>query len=383
MTEENNFIPAPVLTLFPPGPATHRTVCVVGARTGGAPLVLAILRRLGVSLLAADDDGFGETSAAGHHQARAIWGWDRVLEPDDIKALMPRMRNPVFLFVTRDPAAIAHLARHADHVTRRDRLLSYVRDAASLHDRLATLLNEAARPTLLISHEGGARDPTLLGRAIARKSAIDFPDDLAAWLEGTPAVPGSAQILLHEGRRGGGQGIAPDAAGGLALYVRAADSLGQGNTAEMLALAAIIVDMNVPRIAHLADGPLGVIAEAECGNGPETVYPDLVGAAFYLIGFARLLNSQPQQARLNLLVAERIMRRRLVLGLPDSPLSADNYWSCVFHMALAAKAIQRDDLCGDGRALIMEASASPQPARLAALGTALLDVFHARALSEL
>jgi hypothetical protein len=437
-----NVVAAPSLTIFPPRREKQRTICVLGAPRGGTSMIAGILRKLGVvmgddideannedrSFLAHGgvreifiEPGRAEEKARylahaaelvrGRNAEHDVWGWKDPLAAFYMGDLNPHIRNPVFIFITRDPGAIAQRERIEERVALRRRLLAYINIAADAYTSIAAFVAQRARPTLLVSYERALRAPLALGHAIADFVGVNPSPDYDSWLEEyvSPDRPdasitaqshGSAaarqfsstsavQILMEESlrvrREGFGGGPASDEAGvaGNKLYTTAVAMLNNGEYREAQDRALAILNMHAQQIPALLDGPIVVLAEELAGGGVEPIYPDLVCGAYYVLGMSSLLLASGQQALIYLTVAEGMMRHRLLQQLPGSVLSEANFWMCLFHKGVAAKAIQRRLVVKEVTRAVSQAASENPPAELTLLGKAGLAEAQKRVMAEL
>lgn len=345
--------------------------------------------------------------------AHEVWGWKDPLAAFYLPDLNPYLRNPCFILVTRDPGAIAQRERIEEGVTLRRRLLAYLKVTSEAYSIIADFIAQRARPTLLVSYERALRRPISAGDQIARFVGIDPSADYESWLEtyilpdrpdasitgelapfaavrqfgSTTAVKALMEESLRVRREGLADAPAPgeaDLAGvGNKLYRAAATLLNRGEYREAQDRAVAIINLYAMSTPALIDGPIGVLAEELAGGGDEAVYPDLVCGAFYLLGMSNLLLASGQQALIYFTIAERMMKRRLLGKIADSILSEANFWMCVFHKGVAAKAMRRQHIVEEVIQQLSDAAAAEPPAELARLGQSWLAEACKRAAIEL
>ena len=147
--------------------------------------------------------------------------------------------------------------------------------------------------------------------------------------------------------------------------------------------ALSILNLYSEHFPALFDGPIGVLADDLAGGGAEPVYPDLVCGAYYVLGMSSLLLASGQRALIYLTLAERMMRTRLLRQLPGSIFSEANFWMCLFHKGVAAKAVQRRQVVDKTMHAILAAASDHPPDELARLGNARLAEARKRATAEL
>lgn len=169
----------------PPG-----TVVVLGTARGGTSMVAGVLRILGVDLGAElDEDNnedrvflqhggdrriFSERSLASRkreylkhvrryiaerNQAGRTWGWKDPLASHYIEDVVGHLARPAFLFVARDPIAIATRQLFEEKSTAPGALLAYMLHALEDYRWVATFLTGCSPPPLLISYERALRHP--------------------------------------------------------------------------------------------------------------------------------------------------------------------------------------------------------------------------------
>lgn len=431
-----NIVASPALAIFPARREQQRTVCVLGAPRGGTSMVAGILRKLGLFMGADIDEANNEdrgflahggtreifldpgraeeklryiASSAALVSARNaehdVWGWKDPLAAFYIRDLNPHVRNPFFIFVTRDPGAIAQRERIEEGVALRRRLLAYMKATSEAYTVIADFLAQRARPTLLVSYERALRASFEVGHAIAEFVGLTAPADYDSWLEAyvspdrpdasisarplphaagrafasTPTVQIFVEESLRVRREGGDYGVStkPGEIGAIGdrLYSAGVELLNSGEYKEAQNRALAILNLFTQQIPALSDGPIGLVAEDLAGGGAEPVYPDLVCGACYLLGMSSLLLASGQQALIYFWLAERMMRRRLIRQLPGSILSEANFWMCLFHKGVAAKAVQRKEIVDEVIHDILAAASDDPPNDLALLaGHGLVEV---------
>jgi hypothetical protein len=394
-------VAASTLTVFPARRESQRTVCVLGALRGGTSMVAGILRKLGVFMgndidetvnedrqflthngqlvMFTDHSRSAERAKYVHdvlelvrrrNAAYDIWGWKDPLSAHYVRELDPQLRNPLFIFLTRDPGAIAQRGRIVERPSERRQILSYIKDAAQSYSQIVEVLSQRARPTLLVSYERALRMPVETGRAIAEFVGLPAPTDFDGWLRQylVPDRPDGSMSYLREDaaaprhfrsthsvialieesfrvRRDGlldrkKADFADPGHDANELYDAAVAFLNRGDLDAAEDRALSILNLYSHAVPQLVDGPIGVLAE-DLAGGDETLYPDQVCGAYYLLGLSSLLRTSGQRALIYFSIAERMMRTRLLAQRSDSVLSEANFWSCVFHKGAAAKAMQR------------------------------------------
>jgi hypothetical protein len=413
-------VASPCTTILPARSESHRTICVIGAPRGGTSMIAGILRKLGVFMgddvdpasnedreflvhggirkIFLDNTRQSERLSYINHVKSVIKsrndrydvrGWKDPISIFYIRDILDMIRNPVFLFITRDPGAIAQRERIEEQVTYRRRLLDYLKVALQAYDQSIDLITERSRPTLLISYERALRAPDQVGRAIARTLGTSVPLGFDEWvaayirpdrLDGSIEVDAvgmssstkqfgstrAVEALVEESLRLRREGLiepaleSPDDPGDAAigvtanrLYEMAAAALGRNGVEQAQNHAVAITSLYTEAFPQLADGPLGILAEELAGGGKSPEYPDVVCGAYYLLGMSHLLRASAQHAIIYFSLAERTMRTRLQQSTPGSILSRANYWNCVLHLGISAKVLQRTTLAAQMKDLIL------------------------------
>ncbi len=196
--------------LYPPAadPA-ERTYCVLGVPRGGTRMTSGLLGALGVFM--GDNLPYnGEDPAfTGHrgdyriftdprHPARQrqidamlatvdarnaahrLWGWKDPLSIFYIAALLDRLRNPHFIFVSRDPGAAAQReSAEVEFATASplegSRALQTLRRITDSYSLIAQFLAQAKKPTLMMSYERALRHPAETAAALVDFTGLPAP----------------------------------------------------------------------------------------------------------------------------------------------------------------------------------------------------------------
>ena len=159
--------PAQAKTLGPKVDPGHKeyTVVIYGAAPGGAFLAATVAQKLGldfgnnVNKLLADDRFNGKSDSelrvviGERNAASAAWGW-KAAPGSDLRTVLPALRNPRLLFVSRDPVSFA-LAKGAPE----DEFIKLVETAVAQQTGALDLLKSAGCPTLLLSYEDAIARP--------------------------------------------------------------------------------------------------------------------------------------------------------------------------------------------------------------------------------
>lgn len=392
-------------------------------------MVAGVLRRLGVPLGETIDAANNEDQAfLGHGGRRAVfeaddlrreraayiegihgiidrrdrthdvWGWKDPLASFYVPDIADRLRNPVFIVVTRDPGAVAQRETVEEGTGAPARLLAHLSVALDTYRRCLDVVLRLERPTLLVSYERALRYPRAVGRSVAAMIGVEAPAGLGDWLDDyvradrpdgsvdraagrsfwpqTAAATSAIESVLEESARVRRQGLFPEEIGGLgdrdaaaaALYTASTTALLEGRYDRGEQRALELVALYSARFPELADGPLGVLTHEAGAVGP-LLYPDILCAAFYIVGLAALLAASASRGMLYLKLAEALMWQRLHVAPQASVLSLANYGSCAFHLALSATAMRRPDVAAHAARNLFGAAAIFGPAGEADFGT--------------
>lgn len=309
----------------------------------------------------------------GQNNEHDVWGWKDPLSAFYIKELASCLRKPVFIVVTRDPGAVGQREHVEEGSLQASQLLEHIDVALKAYHRCLDIIRFFKRPTLLISYERALRSPISVGRAVAEMIGVEAPVGYDEWLQGyvrpdkldgsvehlaTTAgayqvfsSTSSIQSIIEESLKVRSRGFnlktissEPLRAAAEALYVRSVDALLSTKYEEGESWALHILGVYSELYPELADGPIGLLAHDMAGDCKGLMYPDVVCGALYVVGIANLLKASAQKALIHLRLAEATMANRIREFPFDSILSVGNYGSCVFHLAVSAKAMKRFDV---------------------------------------
>lgn len=142
--------------------ASRRTYLIFGLRRGGTTSVALAARELGLFLgdhygVNIEDPAFREShggdaireTVAARNEAHDVWGWKHPQPTGYLEDIYPDLRNPRFIFVTRDMTATAL------GISRREPLSAgkALDNVAAILRRHHDLLRKLGRPTLFVSYE--------------------------------------------------------------------------------------------------------------------------------------------------------------------------------------------------------------------------------------
>ena len=144
-----------------------RTVIVFGVMRGGTSMIAGAVRGLGVFMgedlpVNNEDPHFTykgvpqmTATAEARNAAHANWGWKFPMAAVYLEALLPALRNPIFIIVARDFAATAGaLARYHS----RD-MSAAIAEAMSQTQKNVSLARRCQMPTMFVSYERSVEEP--------------------------------------------------------------------------------------------------------------------------------------------------------------------------------------------------------------------------------
>lgn len=383
--------PATVLRAATPG--KHRTFCVLGVPRGGTSMVSGLLAQLGVPMGVDPGDANQEdpefilhsgmrttfTDAAESDKKREyldhleavverrnrdnkVWGWKDPIAGYYVADLATRLRNPHYVVVTRDPAAVA--TRELVHAKSKDpSLLSLLlRRALVEYAAINDFVLDSGRPALFISYERALRHPAELIRTLhgfIDPGAEGDParlDELVRYVEPERGT-GQTDVPAQTQPPGPAQGADLDPAvelaltaahappldisqvtgsGASALFGAAADTLLAGNPkqADMLAAAGLL--SLTDRAPIVRSGPDSVAAAARAGNAGLSRAAELVVGCYNVRAMAALA-TDPESAYRYFAAGYHVARAALSDGLGRRPMCEDLVWSMAFHSSYAAR----------------------------------------------
>jgi hypothetical protein len=199
----------PTLVVTPPR-AGPRTFCVLGLPRGGTSMIALLLHRMGVFMGADLDPLTNEDRVFTAHRGRRdlftvdarraekevyleaigamigdrnhahqVWGWKDPISSFYISEIAPQLRNPHYLFVTRDPGLVGQRemlieasSYPASHV------YAHIHGAAASMMSICGFLAGQDAPQLLIVYERAIRDPAAFVGEVAAFVGLPAPEDL-------------------------------------------------------------------------------------------------------------------------------------------------------------------------------------------------------------
>ncbi len=184
----------------------ERTVVVLGVERGGTSMVAGVVRALGIDLgrraglnhedprFLNDDEGHLRHVIAVRDKENAVWGFKMPKAVFHLDLLESTLRNPYYVIVHRNLAAIADSWQQrgaGSYIDTLDRALDY-------HTRLNAHCRKTNRPVMLVNYERAAKDP-----ATMVEDLVDFlglqpePEDKRR-AEGMVTGDGSGYVNLPE-----------------------------------------------------------------------------------------------------------------------------------------------------------------------------------------
>ena len=169
----------------PPTGAAEKTVAIYGVQRGGTSMVAAVVGALGIDLaghgLNHEDPRF-QTAAgeeldalvAARNAERPVWGFKAPQTTLKLDYLETRLRNPHYVCVFRNPAAVADSVMMRRGGSAGDQL----RRALRFYDKMTELVARTRDPLLVVNYERASADPEALVEALAGFLEIDLDDDV-------------------------------------------------------------------------------------------------------------------------------------------------------------------------------------------------------------
>jgi hypothetical protein len=190
--------------------APQRTFLIFGLRRGGTTSVALAARELGLYLgeqyaVNLEDQEFREfkgvdsirATIAARNAAHDVWGWKHPQPLRYFETIYDDLRNPRFIFVTRDMTATA-LGIAKREVMTAD---AAINDVATVLGRNLALLRQLKRPALFVSYEKLLLRPEAVIREMAGFLGMACDEGTCARITGQ-IVPGRYQPESRYGWRG-------------------------------------------------------------------------------------------------------------------------------------------------------------------------------------
>jgi hypothetical protein len=164
----------------PPRGATEKTVVIYGVQRGGTSMVAAVVAALGIDLagqgLNHEDPRFqkadGEELDAligARNAERPVWGFKAPQTTLKLDYLETRLRNPHYVCVFRNPAAVADSVMMRRGGAAGDQL----KRALRFYDKMTELVGRTQDPLLVVNYERASADPEALVEALAGFLEVD------------------------------------------------------------------------------------------------------------------------------------------------------------------------------------------------------------------
>ncbi len=166
------------------------TVVVLGAARGGTSMVAGVMRILGIDMGENVDGDNNEDQvfiehrgdrsiftdknnaprkkkyleSIGRHidtrnQMSKTWGWKDPLASYYVSEIVSKLQQPAFVFVARDPIAVAIRERHEERSEAPGAALAYILNTVNEYKAIADFLAGRTQGALLVSYERALRQP--------------------------------------------------------------------------------------------------------------------------------------------------------------------------------------------------------------------------------
>lgn len=182
--------------IFPPSKLTvPRTYCVLGVPRGGTTMVAGMLQKLGIFMgqqMTPDREdsefithrgNFGIFTVrndpaqasylkriaaviATRNQRQSVWGWKDPIAVFYLPAIVPLLRNPHYVFITRDLGAVAQREVAEAGTPDGEHLLAQMRRISVSNSMIVEFITTTRAPTLMISYERALSRPEAVAEAM-------------------------------------------------------------------------------------------------------------------------------------------------------------------------------------------------------------------------
>lgn len=190
--------------------ARQRTYLIFGVRRGGTTSVALAAQNLGLFLgerygVNLEDPAFRESygidairaTVAARNSEHNVWGWKHPQPMGYFDGIYPGLRNPRFIFVTRDLTASALGIAKREPVA----AAGAVDEVAGILLRHLNLLRQLGRPTLFVSYEKLLLQPEAVIGELAHFIGMDYDQSACDRIK-AQIVPGHYQPASRYGLRG-------------------------------------------------------------------------------------------------------------------------------------------------------------------------------------
>ena len=379
------------------------TVCVLGAPRGGTSAVAGIVRNLGIPMGQDIDDasnedlefrshagdrsifGSGRVDGRGRqfltsvgeiidarNRSNRIWGWKDPISAEYISDVHQKLRNPHFVIVFRDIAAISQREAAAENESGGGRFLAYSLNAQSLYGRAIRFISETGYPDIAVSYERFLRYPSEGSQSIAKflgfsgKDVADAGEFARSYIK---ADRRTASLSLksdefsnsHNFRASNGgpdeeaqstfSKLSPGSLKELGdvAYLSAADALNASNFSlaeERIRAIFDIYSWKHPIILGSDAEILSHLCLSSHGADSGLPFPDQICGGFFMLGLLRLMSGRYEAAYVKFLISDKAILSRLscVSQSDETSISRSIYWDCLLHLAKGAVEIGRDDV---------------------------------------
>lgn len=389
------------------------TVCVLGAPRGGTSAVAGVIRSLGIFFGSEIDDASNEDLdfrvhngnraifsspnlqrersefishsielVKARNRERSVWGWKDPIAAEYIDDIAGDLRNPHFVLVFRDIAAISQREAIAERASDSGKIASYMLNAQSLYEKCIRFVSKNRHPAISVSYERFLRYPSEGARSIAeflgysgRDLAVvaDFansyikPDRLTASLKAAELSPGEIKASRNESISSpieltGASGY--DETGDIGsndiktiadtLYCRAAEDLNSERLLDAQRRISEIFALFSGKYPSLSGGNVKVLSELvffPTEDGAHLPFPDQVCGAFFMSGLIDIIQSRSISAFKNLMLANLAIENRLSFdpSIEGLEICRSLYWTAKLHLAKSALDVGRVDVVKGAR----------------------------------
>ncbi len=189
----------------PPRRAAEKTVAIYGVHRGGTSMVAAVVGALGIDLgaqgLNHEDPRFQTASGEGldaliaeRNAERAVWGFKAPQTTLKLDYLESRLRNPHYICVIRNPAAVADSVMMRRGGSAGDQL----RRALRFYDKMTGLVSRTTDPLIVVNYERASADPEALVDALAGFLEVEADEALRSHAVNMVSGDGGGYLTLPQ-----------------------------------------------------------------------------------------------------------------------------------------------------------------------------------------
>ncbi len=384
------------------------TVCVLGAPRGGTSAIAGLVRNLGIPFGPDIDEASNEDRQFLSHRgdrsifreektesrrseylahatslirarndSNSVWGWKDPLSAEYVEDICSELRNPHFILVFRDVAAIAQRESLVESSSSGGKFLAYILNAQSLYSQAVEFVARHGFPAIAVSYERFLRRPAEGGRSVAEFLGFNTQDasSIARFAEtyiradkltADLKLVGSQSDTVSEQRinstlpdgifatlrldRGVESGNPEKAKTiGDRAYIEAAQALNAKKLPEAREKIKFVFEVFVDQYPALARGSAEILSHLMFfikDRSSDLPYPDQVCGAFFMAGLSDFLLGRVDQAFRNFTIADFAIRNRLWARESNSEVSICRslYWVNLLHLAKSASEVGRQDI---------------------------------------